>query len=188
MEFVINLKEKEIEFLKLFAGNQYEGSPENVGTCTPIHLVERADKTFVHDEDGETWVDVDDEFAEYSSLDALIEARKKKGELLPYFDEVDLEWVNEVFVTNDNEYVKAYNLNVYRGRNIISYHPVAFFFILEEAKRYRDGYQKHNCDDCRIYTYSLGYSNQGDMPVFRELLMHMGQMLIDNDKEMEGSV
>ena len=65
------------------------------------------------------------------------------------------------------------------GREVISYTPVAFFLIRDEAVRYKDGYQKHNCADCRIYTYGLGYSNNGDLPVFRNLLMRMGQDLLE---------
>ena len=186
MEFKMNLKEDEIQFLKEFAEKQKEGSVDNVGTRTPIHVVERADKTFVQCVDGEIWIDADNEYSEYGSLDDLISARKKNGELLPDFGEVNLEWVNEVFVTNENEYIEAYNLNVYRGRYVISHRPVAFFFILDEAKRYKDGYQKHNCGDCRIYTYGIGYSNNGDMPVFRELLMKMGTALMKESGENNG--
>ena len=179
MEFKINLNNDEISFLKQFADKQKEGSKDNVETRTPIHVVERMDKHFVHTENGDVWIDVDNEFAEYSSLDALIKERKKQGSQLPYFHEVDMEWVNEILVTTENEYVEAYNLNVYRGKYVISYRPVAFFFILDEAKAYMNGYQKHNCSDCRIYTYGLGYSNQGDLPTFRELLMKMGTALLE---------
>ena len=183
MEFKVHLNDDEMAFLKQFAEKQKNGAKDNVGTMTPIHVVERTEKQFVQCEDGDVWIDEDDEYAEYRSLDALIEERKKQGSQLPYFHEVDLEWVDGTLVTNENEYVEAYNLNIYRGRHIISYRPVAFFFILDEAKRYKDGYQKHNCSDCRIYTYGLGYSNNGDLPVFRELLMKMGTALLGAENE-----
>ena len=101
----IELNTRELKFLAEFAEKQYEGAEDNVGTRTPIHVVERKEEYFSH-------------------------------------------------------------------------RPVAFFLIRDEALRYRDGYQAHNCGDCRIYTYGLGYSNNGDLPVFRELLMKLGKQLL----------
>lgn len=41
--------------------------------------------------------------------------------------------------------------------------------------------EKHNCENCRVYTRGLGYSNNGDLPVFRALLMRMGEMIAVED-------
>ena len=43
------ITEQEKKFLAEFAEKQYEGAEDNLGTATPIHIVERAEKDFVED-------------------------------------------------------------------------------------------------------------------------------------------
>jgi hypothetical protein len=43
------ITEQEKKFLAEFAEKQYEGAEDNLGTATPIHIVERAEKIFVED-------------------------------------------------------------------------------------------------------------------------------------------
>ena len=56
MEFKINLNNDEISFLKQFAEKQKNGAKDNVGTMTPIHLVERIRKEYIESDDGHAWV------------------------------------------------------------------------------------------------------------------------------------
>ena len=176
----IELSSKEAAFLAEFAQKQHEGANGNLGTMTPIHVVERIHKTFHEGGDEDVWIDADADrgYQAYKSFDDLILALRESGEDIPLYDDVDYECVNKVWIHSPKDYCEAYGLNIYSGHYSYSHEPVAFFLILDEAKRYRDDYQKHNCEDCRIYTYGLGYSNQGDLPVFRELLMRMGRQLI----------
>ena len=178
----INLTQQEIKFLKQFAKKQQDGAKDNVGTLTPIHVVERKHKHFVEDGSDEAWIDPDNEYEEFESFDDLVEARIKRGENLPPYGEVKYEDVNDVWIDDQKSYCKAYGINAYSGRYVESHQPVAFFLILDEAKRYKNGYQSHNCGDCRVYTYGLGYSNTGDMPTFRALLMRLGQQLITSEE------
>lgn len=178
----INLTEKERDFLTEFAAKQYEGSPDNLGTTTPIHVVERLRREFVCDGSDEAWFDWEYGGAEYEYLDELIaERRERHGEDIPTFGEAEFEEFNGVTVYNEEDYIKAFNLNVSSGRYVTWHEPIAFFLILDEARRYRDDYQKHNCDDCRIFTRSLGYDNRGDLPTFRSLLLRMGKTITAHD-------
>lgn len=177
MELTIKLNDDEIKFLKMFAQNQYDGAKDNIGTRDAIHVVERRHRCFVYEEHGSVWIDRDNDYTAYNSFDELIKARIDLGEKLPLYDTVEYETINNIWIDSPEEYCRAFNVTASPGRYIDSYHPVAFFFVLEEAKRYKDDYQSHNCNDCRIYTYSLGYANSGDMPAFRKLLLNMGSML-----------
>ena len=175
MEIQLTLDEK--KYLKLFAEKQYEGAPDNLGTMTPIHVVERIDRTFIPCDEEEYWIDADNECAEYDTFDDLIEARRKNGEKLPDYEEMVFERVGGRYIMDKQDYCHAFGINAYSGRYVYSSRPVAFFLIRSEAERYAKGYQAHNCEGCRIYTYGLGYSNKGDLPVLRALLMRMGKQL-----------
>ena len=183
----IELSEKEVGFLKQLALKQGENAKDNVGTMTPIHIVERIRKEFVEDESGEVWVDACEEYGyeAYESFDDLISARRNNGEDLPLYEAVKYGDVNDVFITDEKEYCKAYGIEAFSGSYVKYTEPVAFFFILDEAKRYKNEYQSHNCSDCRIYTYGLGYSNKGDVPSFRALLLRMGQQLLSKEQEIK---
>jgi len=173
----IELTEQEARFLAEFAEKQYEGAEGNVGTRTPIHVVERKEQYFSQG-DGDEWLCEDNDYKIYKDLDAMIEDLRESGKEIPPYDEVGYEDVNDVWITDGESYCEAYGINAQRGRSIDTYRPVAFFLIRDEAVRYKNGYQAHNCGDCRIYTYGLGYSNNGDLPVFREMLMKLGRQLL----------
>ena len=183
----IKLTEREEKFLREFYEKQKDGAKDNVGTREAIHVVEREERVFVPTkEDIEVWIDAEDEYEEYESFEALIEARRREcgADELPELCEVLYERINDVFICDINDYAEAFNIKgFYSGRYVYRYTPVAFFFIRDEAVRYMTDYQAHNCDNCRIYTYGLGYSNYGDLPCFRELLMKMGKELAE---EMAG--
>jgi len=174
----ISLNEKEVTFLKELASKQYDNAKDNVGTATPIHVVERIRKEFVVDGSEEIWVDVENEYKGYDSFEDLIEARQISGENIPTFYDVQWKEVNGNTIIDEKDYCEEYGLEIYTGRYVTWFEPIAFFLVLDEAKRYKNEYQSHNCGDCRIYTYGLGYSNNGDLPIFRELLMKMGKQLL----------
>lgn len=178
----IELNEREAKLLAEFAAKQHEGAKDNIGTATPIHVVERTEKIFVADGSDEAWVCEDNDYETYADFDSMIDALRSAGKELPPYDDVEYEDVNGVWIDDQQAYLKAYDIHAQSGRFLITYRPVAFFLIRDEAVRYKDGYQSHNCGDCRIYTYGLGYSNNGDLPVFRELLMRMGKQLNEQEE------
>lgn len=173
----LELTEKEATLLAEFAAKQYEGSEDNVGTRTPIHVVERKEQYFSQG-DGDEWLCEDTEYEIYKTFEEMLKDLRRLGKELPPYDDIRWEDVNDVWIDDEEAYCEAYGINAQRGHSIDTYRPVAFFLIRDEAVRYRNGYQAHNCKDCRIYTYGLGYSNNGDLPVFRELLMKMGRQLL----------
>lgn len=172
----IELNAQELKYLAQFAEKQYEGAAANLGTRTPIHVVERKENYFSQG-DGSEWLCEDTEYEVYKTFDEMLEDLRRTGKELPPYEDVEYEDVNDVWISDEAEYCEAYGIHAQSGTIIDTYRPVAFFLIRDEALRYRDGYQAHNCEDCRIYTYGLGYSNNGDLPVFRELLMKMGRQL-----------
>lgn len=180
----IELNTRELKFLAEFAEKQHDGAKDNVGTRTPIHVVERKEEYFSQG-DGDDWMCEDNEYEIYGSFDDMLEDLRKNGMELPPYDDVEYEDVNDIWISDEEAYCKAYGIHAQRGSIIETYRPVAFFLIRDEAVRYKDGYQKHNCDKCRIYTYGLGYSNDGDLPVFRELLMKIGKQLLQEGEGHE---
>lgn len=182
----IQLTEREREMLAAFAGKQYEGAPDNLCTRTPIHVVERVYKDFARDESGNEWLCEDADWKVFDSFDAMLEyLQDSKGKVLPSFEDVKYERINDIWIDSEHAYCEAYDITAYPGNIIYSTRPVAFFFIRDEAVRYKDGYQSHNCADCRIYTYGLGYNNDGDMPVFRALLMRLGEEVIKENNNTD---
>jgi len=156
---MLKFSEQEEKFLKEFYEKQHSGAKDNVGTRDAIHVVERVVEEFVPvPGEGEWYYDGKC----YYGFDSLLEALRKEKPDLPEYDEVVYEEVNSREIWEDIDYIKAFDIEAYEGKIVRSYRPVAYFFILDEAKRYKNEYQAHNCSDCRIYTSSLGYSNYGD--------------------------
>ncbi|MBO5008588.1 MAG: hypothetical protein J6D26_07115 [Clostridia bacterium] len=182
--FMFEFNEQEKKFLKEFYEKQHSGAKDNVGTMTPIHVVERIRKEYVESEEGDAWLWTDDyEWKTFDNFDEMLNhARKATKKEYPPYEEVEYEEVDDIWIESEKTYCKAYGIKAYPCKMVQYTEPVAFFFILDEAKRYKNDYQSHNCRDCRIYTYSMGYSNYGDLPVFRELLLKMGKRLIEDEK------
>jgi len=178
----IELTDQEAKFLVKFAEKQYEGAEDNLGTMTPIHVVEKKRQDF-HEGVGSEWMCEDTGYKMYYTFSEMLEDLRKSGKEVPEYKDVYLTDVNGLWIGDDEAYCEAYDINACRGTIVDTYHPVAFFLIRDEAVRYKDDYQKHNCGGCRIFTYGLGYSNKGDLPVFRELLMKMGTQLTQEKRE-----
>lgn len=58
------------------------------------------------------------------------------------------------------------------------YETVAYFFTRKEAEKYCK-YQSHNLNDPIIYTENWGYNNYGDFPIFQQLLLKIGNQILE---------
>lgn len=191
----IELTEQQEKFLKLFAEKQYPGADDNVYTCNTIHAVETYRPIYIpyHEDQVEYYdglplkftTDYDYEQWHDSEEELVQEWFERREETPPFeikaFREIEYETFevndDEIFVMNYDDYFKVYGIEWYAATWIKDdYEPVAFFFILDEAKRYIE-YQRHNLTKPRTYTYSSGYANHGEFNHFRDLLLSMGQKL-----------
>lgn len=185
----VNLTDIEKKYLLEFASKQYDGSKDNVGTCDPIHVVERrCDIITTSDYSDETKfvVNMDGDYSDYETFEEALKC------LVECFceDELDLETLKNCTDEEEvNNYLEEcgyelYSIEEYAVKHY--YEPVAYFLIRDEAERYMK-YQKHNLGEgTRIYTRGLGYDNRGDMPIFRELLMKLGQQLLMQQGDRNG--
>lgn len=199
-KITFELTDKQVELLKEFNSKHYDGAEDNRYTCDAIHVVQRERKGFIPfvDElldyyDGEdmryTW---DDDYEVwYEKPEELVEdyydgnGENCPIEIKPY-EEVEYSLITdvygeEVYIHDEEAYIKAHGIsNVHIAFETKEWEDVAFFFILDKAKAYRQ-YQAHNLGKSRIFTYSMGYDNRGDLPVFRDMLLAMGKQL--NEEE-----
>ncbi|AGY48438.1 hypothetical protein Spock_38 [Bacillus phage Spock] len=195
-KITFELTDKQVELLKEFNSKHYDGAEDNRYTCDAIHVVQRERKGFIPfvDElldyyDGEdmryTW---DDDYEVwYEKPEELVEDYYDGNgedcpiEIKPY-EEVEHSLITdvygeEVYIHDEEAYIKAHGIsNVHIAFETKEWEDVAFFFILDKAKAYRQ-YQAHNLGKSRIFTYSMGYDNRGDLPVFRDMLLAMGKQL-----------
>ncbi len=202
MNINIDITEKQAEFLKQFAANQYEGSKDNLATNKPLHLVQTETISYMHDGGGNGSFDVD----QYIGSDACLHPNNKDecfkfenemdlvfaygsydipDEVLSYNEAYDASDVNGVVITDMRSYFEAYGINpddVEILSAVKSYRTVAYFFILENAREYIK-YQAHNLNNPRTYTVDMGYDNRGEYESFFDLLMTIGQSLIENSQE-----
>jgi len=195
-KITFELTDKQVELLKEFNSKHYDGAEDNRYTCDAIHVVQRERKGFIPyvDElldyyDGEdmryTW---DDDYEVwYEKPEELVEDYYDGNgedcpiEIKPY-EEVEYSLITdvygeEVYIHDEEAYIKAHGINnIHIAFETKEWEDVAFFFILDKAKAYRQ-YQAHNLGKSRIFTYSMGYDNRGDLPVFRDMLLAMGKQL-----------
>lgn len=186
-KLVIELNSAQEKFLKKFYEDHHAGSGKNLATVTPIHVVETLKYTYIpydwHLEDyslnGHICFIEDGEHV-YHSIDDLTEEWNDKTDYeynIPYYKHVVGQNINNVLIDNEEDYINAYqieNIEVYYA--LENYKPVAFFFIREEAEKYKE-YQGHNLNKPRVYTYSPGYANYGEYTHFYELLQNIGKQL-----------
>lgn len=189
----IELTEREKQMLSIFAEKQCEGAKDNIGTVTPIHVVERVRTEYVDTPNGDTWIWTNDyEYKAFDNFDDMVAyIREQTKEDYPEYGDIEYKDVTkngeEIWIESEEAYCHAFGIEAFRAIAVQYTEPVAFFFIRDEAVKYMTDYQKHNCRNCRIYTYGLGYSNKGDLPVFRALLMRMGES-INADNEAKETV
>lgn len=197
----IQITDEQEKFLKEFAAKQYDGAKDNVGTRDPIHFVqtkrERVVDANYSDVDKTVYILYDDCGESYDSSKEMIEAYyERQGEECPIeivsYDEayamdefIDVEGEERV-ICEEDDYIEAYGLKKDKDWYSVDieyyYEDVALFFILDEARKYKQ-YQGHNLCEPRTYTKSPGYSNGGDFVPFRNLLMSIGKQLNEEEKK-----
>lgn len=196
-KITIELTEQQEHFLKLFAANHYPGATDNLCSCNPIHVVQTrrervADPDYGFDvekyvRDGEDYDSAEDLIrAFWDDVDCPIEIVSfDEASAQDRFTDIDGE---EQVILDECDYLNAYGIqgDEYRKVSIEYYYePVAFFFILAEARRYIE-YQRHNLTAPRTYSYSPGYANHGDYEHFWDLLYKLGVMLNEAGLKQEG--
>jgi len=171
----IKLTEKEIEFLKNYA-KVFEEERKRDITCDPVVAVEVEERipTASCYSDGFEYLIIDDDYISFNIKKELTKYLKEyydysNKEILKLFE--DLKWNDEVKLHDDIELRKGYYIKKYR--------PVAFFLTRYEADRYVK-YQSHNLNKPRVFTYSAGYANYGEIPTIIKLLKRMGEELLKN--------
>lgn len=186
MKIEIELTEQQEKFLKEFASKQYPGAKDNLCTSMPIHVVQSRDDIYFEadSEYGDDTVFVDDD-REFETAEEVLELYYEDEEppipIVPYEFGMNLtdKEGKERFITSPEAYFEVYEMgwdDIRYVTRVKRYKDVAFFFILDEAKRYME-YQGHNLNNPRTFTYSPGYSNYGDYEHFWMLLMNMGKQL-----------
>lgn len=196
MKLEIELTEKQEKFLKMFAEKHCNGAEDNRMTSDCLHVVEDKrerhivyhedlvdyysdlDLKFCNDEAHECWYDNEVELIEEYLLDNGCDEVEVVSYEEAYLNNIIGLDGEEYGINSYNDYFKSYGIQ-YVAISWIDYEyiPVAYFFILDEAKRYLK-YQAHNLRSPRVYTHSAGYSNCGDFIPFRDLLLEMGTGLI----------
>lgn len=192
----IKVTEKQEEFLKLFAKKQSSGMDDNRGTYKPIHIVQNLTwNSTPYSEELENYYDrynlhfsTDDDYDEWfrSEVDVVKNYYRSRNKECPVeiksFEEAQYEKIedidnNLVGISTYDDYFEAYNVPAYFSWREKRYENVAYFFILEEAKKYME-YQAHNLNEPRVYTAGSGYGNVGEYEHFYSLLQSMGSQLI----------
>lgn len=195
-EITISITPEQEKFLKLFAAKHHPGADDNLATHNPIHVVQKRryrqipysldleeyyddlPLQFAYGWDYDTWFD-----SEVELIQAYYEDRDEEPQVpIRPFKEMDYKDVKgkdgkTIFITDYCSYFKAYGIEgVAIAWQDYDYEDVAFFFILEEARRYMK-YQSHNLKEPRTYTFSAGYANDGEYHHFWELLFSIGERL-----------
>lgn len=208
-EITLTITNEQVKFLKQFAAKQYHGADDNLCTSYPIHVVESTfysyiphhedlndyfdDETlkFCFDEERENWFDepheLVEEWMEYADLDS--EVPVKEYDALYGLTVESIEG-KSVYVCDYESYFKVYGVeNLQMAWTEKQYKPEAYFFTLDEAKKYMQ-YQRHNLrqPQVRVFSHAVGYDNRGDIPHFWELLMQAGTKLNESKKETEVNV
>lgn len=190
--------EQEINFIKKLAAKHMPGMPDNHCTADPIHVVEKKRYDYIPWFEGSQdyygdyplVMTIDDEykmwFEDEQEMVADYMANNHMDDDIKFpimsFEQLDGQTVflsdgEEIDVYSLEDYFRVYGIELKAMSWKKEYwEPVAYFFIREEAERYRE-YQKHNLGVSRVYTHNMGYSNHGDLPVFRDMLLRIGEQL-----------
>lgn len=188
----IELTEEQEHFLKEFAAKHYEGSKHNVGTHQPIHMVQTRRERIVDPDydsaDEVKYVVPDWDYQDFDSAEELVRAWYEDKdcpiEIVSFKDAyranrfIDIHGEEQV-ILDEEEYLEAYGIDEKQYDKVhraYYYETIAFFFILDEAKKYIE-YQGHNLRSPRTYTMGGGYANKGEYHHFWELLFSMGLKL-----------
>ena len=199
-EITVTLTEQQEKFLKMFATNHHPGAEDNVCTHKPIHVVQTRRERVTHPDYGCGDIVkyyLPDLAEDYESAEEMIRAYwDYYGDECPIpivsfkeaYDAKEFIDINgdEQVIFDEQKYIEAYGIpeDKYQKEDIEYYYePVAYFFILSEAKRYME-YQGHNLCHPRTYTYGPGYANSGEYESFWNLLYSIGVKLNNNSGEL----
>lgn len=190
MKVTVELTEQQQQFLRQFAEMQHEGADDNLGTRKPLHLVQTKKEVVIFDggeigssnkyfcyEDSELYDDEVELVKKHYAFDKI--------DIRP-FDDMHYEDFNDVWIDSITDYFKAFGVKACPVSISIEYDTKAYFFTLIEAKKYIQ-YQAHNLHEPRTYTVAPGYSNNGDYEPFWDLLMSIGNIVLEipEDKPCE---
>lgn len=186
MNINIELTDEQVSYLKQFAANQYEGAEDNVCTPKPLHLVQTQIEEYIHDGGGngeyDVYINTDDYSERFENERDLV---LKYGKYDNPDDVVDYETayyekdsINDRTIYDIDDYFKAYGIDsaIECCSVVRRYETVAYFFILENAKKYIKA-QSHNLNNPRTFTVYRGYSNESEYEPFFDLLMSIGTKL-----------
>ena len=192
MNINIELTDKQVKYLKQFASNQYEGSDDNVWTAKPLHLVQTRVEEYIHDGGGngehDVYINTDDYEKKFKSeKDLVIEygTYDNPDDIVDYETAHMKGFINNIRISDISDYFQAYGIgSIIECCSVIyRYKTVAYFFILENAKKYIKE-QSHNLTEPRTYTVHRGYSNEAEYEPFFDLLMNIGTKLNEiSDKQ-----
>lgn len=187
-QITIELTEQQENFLKKFATKQALGSKDNCGTYNPIHVVE--DVLYHYVKEASYYVNCEPVYIfnndEYDDPIEIIRNHFEMNGLDTDYDVINQDRIDYLRMLKPKDAFKLYDLDVTIMYKIPHYVPRAFFFIREEAVKYMNR-QKHNLHKPRVFSYSPGYSNDGDYHHFYELLMLLGEKL-NIDSHLEEAV
>lgn len=98
-----------------FAEKQHEGAKDNIGTRTPIHVVERIRKEYVESEEGDAWLWTDNyDWKTFDSFDEMLDhARKAAKKEYPPYEEVKYEEVDDIWIESEKTYCKAFTTSLW---------------------------------------------------------------------------
>ena len=190
------LTPKQRDFLKLFAKRQHGGAKDNFCTNRPIHIVQEKCYEYYRYhldlDDGE--MDVQFHYGnrwykdEADIVRKTIESTRICDLLIPTYKELfgqDIDGFGEI--KSYAEYFQYFGVpNVDVSFAISHWEDKAFFFIFRSAIEYKVS-QAHNLKETRINTEYFGYGNDGEYEHFYDLLMEMGQALLEDDEGDKGN-
>jgi hypothetical protein len=168
----INLTHSEKVFLKQYA-KVYAAERKIDFTRTPIVVVEVeeyiATPDGYHDKIIYLW-----EETEYLNKDDLIDELREQED---FSDDEILEIAIELEETGE---ALEGSIRVFPVQR--TYRPVAYFLTRAEAEKYCQ-YQRHNLKRPRVFSRYVGYSNNGDLECLMQLLLRMGNDLLETEEE-----
>lgn len=175
----IKLNEREIAFLKQYA-EKYEEERRIDITNTPIVVVEN--KTYYPTADGfgDKTIYVIEHHGEHTECETI-------EEVVSYFEDQEMDFSKydkEILEQEGNHVVE--NIVISKFPVFKIYEPVAYFLTRAEADKYCK-YQKHNLKSPRVYSRYVGYGNNGDLECLMQLLLKVGEQIIQEEKPATSS-
>lgn len=197
----LNLSKEEIDILKEYALLHCESGVGNLCTAFPtIHIVRKPIIEYSTDESkGDMIYLLSFEFKKSLIFKTLEEVINHVDEILEMhnYDDFDLtqrlrtckniDTFNDIIdeLIGSDELEEDCPLKIEQLYCQTDYKEVAYFFLRSEAEKYLE-YQSHNLPiGSHVYTSTIGYSNKGDLPIIGNLLVKLGNEIIENESKEE---